>query len=632
MKHGFIKVAAYSPRVTLAAPQANAAATVEAMRRAESAGAKLLVLPELFLSGYSCGDLFFQTKLQEDCLCALQSILDNTKDCKVMTAVGLPLALGNRLYNCAAVLYAGTLLGVVPKTAVPAEEARYFAAAPKENAEILLCGSTVPFGTKQLFSFAELPAFMLGVEICADLWQSVPPSAAHTDAGATVIANLSAATEVLGKTEYRTMLVCTAAAKQKCGYVFASAGAGESTTDLVFGGHTLIAEGQSVLCECAPFAKDSFAVSEIDCAHLLFTRRKESTTATRDDYVCKIVSLGEPVETELTRKVEKLPFLPADRNFDTVLTVQAHGLARRIEAAHAKKAVIGISGGLDSTLALLVAVRAMALLERSASDVLAVTMPCFGTSGRTKNNAEVLCRELGVSYREVDIRAAVEQHFADIGQSKENHDVTFENGQARERTQILMDIANMVGGIVIGTGDLSELALGFATYNGDHRSMYGVNASVPKTLMRRVVRQAAASYRAAGKALLAQCLGDVVDTPISPELLPPKDGEIAQVTEDIVGPYELHDFFLYHLMQGHSPSKIHRLAVYAFDGEYDGETVAKWLYGFVRRFFAQQFKRSCLPDGPQVTEVTLSPRGGYRMPSDACADAFLQEAQALCNR
>ena len=640
MQDGFIKVAAYSPRVKLADPMANALTTVSAMRRAAENGVKLLVLPELSLSGYTCGDLFFQNKLLADCTSALEKILLESADCPVLTVVGMPFRFGSGLYNCAAVLFRGRLLGMIPKTYLPNynefSEARYFTEAPKENYPITLCGCTVLFGKKQLFSLPAIPHCTLAVEICEDLWVPSPPSAAHAAAGATLIANLSASSASIGKSEYRRLLVTSQSARCTCGYIYATAGDGESTTDLVFSGNNMIAEDGAVLAESTPFAKGGFLCTEIDCEKLANDRVRMNTFGGTDIAGYATVACAfEQEETILTRKIEPHPFVPACKNdsncrCDAVLSIQSHGLARRIEAARAKTLVIGISGGLDSALALLASAKALDLLGRPHTDIHAITMPGFGTTARTRSNAEILCRALGTHFTEIPLQAAVEQHFLDIGQDPSLRDVTFENAQARERTQILMDIANKEGGIVIGTGDLSELALGFATYNGDHMSMYSVNASVPKTLLRHMVRHAAEQYAAAGKQELADALLDVVNTPVSPELLPPRDGEIAQVTEDIIGPYELHDFFLYHMLRfGARPRKIFRLACYAFGDVYDAGTVAKWLSVFLRRFFSQQFKRSCLPDGPKVGSVSLSPRGDFRMPSDASADAFVAEAEEI---
>ncbi len=642
MKDGFIKAAAYSPAVALGDPEKNADAAIAAVRRADAAGARILVLPELFLTGYTCADIFFQIKLLRAAEDALGRLLDATSDTRVLCVVGLPVRYGTRLYNCAAVLYGGRLLGVVPKTYIPNYcefyEGRHFAPAPSETGEVTLCGRKTPFGTKLLFAFAGMPDAKVAVEICEDFWVPVPPACAHAGAGATLICNLSASNEAVGKGEYRKMLVESASARCTCGYLYASAGKGESTTDLVFSGHNMLCENGVMLAESQPFADDSFTISEFDCEKLAAERLRMNTFAGYEasGYTEIEIPSGAPVETVLTRAVSRHPFIPdnaseTDSRCDLILEIQSQGLARRMEAAHAKTLVIGVSGGLDSSLALLVAVRACQNLGRNSADVHAVTMPCFGTTARTKSNAEILCRALGVIYTEIDIKRAVDQHFADIGQDPEKFDVTYENAQARERTQILMDIANKESGIVVGTGDLSELALGFATYNGDHMSMYGVNASVPKTLIRYIVRRAAGAYRAEGKTALAEALLDILNTPVSPELLPPtKGGTISQETESIVGPYELHDFFLYHMVRfGCRPRKIFRLALYAFQGEYGAGTIAECLEIFLRRFFAQQFKRSCIPDGPKVGSVALSPRGDFRMPSDMSAEAFLCEIREI---
>ena len=502
MKDGFVKVAAYSPRVALGAPMQNAKTVIDAMHRADAAGAKLLVLPELFLTGYTCADLFFQTKLLTDAVAALARVIEASRGIHVLTLVGLPVAYGNRLYNCAAVVTDGRLLGLVPKSNIPDYrefyESRHFAPALAENVPVTLCGFDVLLGTKQLFTMDEVPAFTLAVEICEDLWVAAPPSLRHAAAGATVIANLSASDELVGKDAYRRMLVSTSSARALCAYIYADAGEGESSTDLVFSAHNLIAENGSLLAEAHPFAPDSFTASEIDCEKLSMERVKMNTFAAFEGggYVRIPFSAGGLAETALTRFVGRHPFVPSDDGekndrCDRILEIQARGLARRMEAAYAKTLVIGLSGGLDSCLALLVAVRACEIAGRPLSDIHAVTMPCFGTTKRTKSNAETLAAALGTTFSDIDIKDAVDIHFRDIGQDPETHDVTYENCQARERTQILMDLANKEGGIVVGTGDLSELALGFATYNGDHMSMYGVNASVPKTLVRHIVRRRA---------------------------------------------------------------------------------------------------------------------------------------------
>ena len=638
MKDGFLKAAAFSPALRVADCTYNAQQILADVQAAAARGVKLAVFPEFCLTGYTCGDLFLQHTLQTGALDALQTVLDGTRTLDTVVLVGLPLLVHGKLYNCAAVLCRGQLLGLVPKTYLPNYgefyEKRQFTPGSTEVETITVCGQQVPFGTSLLFRCRSMPSFVLGVELCEDLWSALPPSTFHALAGATVIANLSASDETVGKAEYRRALVSNQSARLLCGYLYASAGHGESTQDMVFAGHDLIAENGTLLAETAPFA-GGIAETEIDCQRMEAERaRNTSFELSRDGYTTVEFDL-ELTETPLTRWIDPAPFVPGDpkrraERCELILKMQADGLAKRLEHAHAKTAVIGISGGLDSCLALLVAVRAMKQLGRPASDVLAVTMPCFGTTHRTRSNAEILCDELNVSFQEIDIANTVHSHFADIGQDENVLDVTFENGQARVRTLELMDIANRTGGLVVGTGDLSELALGWATYNGDHMSMYGVNAGVPKTLVRHLVR-----YEAdiAATPALKEVLLDILDTPVSPELLPAKDnGEIAQRTEDLVGPYELHDFYLYYVLRfGFGPAKIFRLARAAFAGreEYPDAVLYKWLRNFYWRFFAQQFKRSCLPDGPKIGSVTLSPRGDWRMPSDACAALWLAELEQL---
>ena len=637
MKDGFLKAAAFSPALRVADCTYNAQQILADVQAAAARGVKLAVFPEFCLTGYTCGDLFLQHTLQTGALDALQTVLDGTRTLDTVVLVGLPLLVHGKLYNCAAVLCRGQLLGLVPKTYLPNYgefyEKRQFTPGSTEVETITVCGQQVPFGTSLLFCCRSMPSFVLGVELCEDLWSALPPSTFHALAGATVIANLSASDETVGKAEYRRALVSNQSARLLCGYLYASAGHGESTQDMVFAGHDLIAENGTLLAETAPFA-GGIAETEIDCQRMEAERaRNTSFELSRDGYTTVEFDL-ELTETPLTRWIDPAPFVPGDpkrraERCELILKMQADGLAKRLEHAHAKTAVIGISGGLDSCLALLVAVRAMKQLGRPASDVLAVTMPCFGTTHRTRSNAEILCDELQVSFKEIDIAETVHSHFRDIGQDESVLDVTFENGQARVRTLELMDTANRTGGLVVGTGDLSELALGWATYNGDHMSMYGVNAGVPKTLVRHLVH-----YEAdiAATDALRTVLLDILDTPVSPELLPAKDGEIAQKTEDLVGPYELHDFYLYQVLRfGFGPAKIFRLAKAAFAGcpEYPDNVLYKWLRNFYWRFFAQQFKRSCLPDGPKVGSVTLSPRGDWRMPSDACAALWLAELEQL---
>ena len=637
MKDGFLKAAALSPALRVADCAYNAGQIAEAMQACAGRGIKLAVFPELALTGYTCGDLFFQQALQQAALQGLAQILQASEGLDLIALVGLPVAVNGKLYNCAAVVCGGRLLGLVPKTCLPNYgefyEKRHFAPGDKKVRTVTVCGQQVPFGTQLLFQCRQMPAFVLGVELCEDLWSALPPSTFHALAGATVIANLSASDETVGKAEYRRALVANQSARLLCCYLYASAGHGESTQDMVFAGHDLVAENGVLLAETEPF-KGGDAVSELDCARML-AERARNTSFVPNDEGYQVVGFDLAVtETVLTRWVDPAPFVPGDarrraERCELILRMQADGLAKRIEHTHAKTAVIGISGGLDSCLALLVAARAMRQLDRPASDVLAVTMPCFGTTKRTRSNAEILCQELGVSFREVNITATVRSHFADIGHDGQTPDVTFENSQARVRTLELMDIANLNGGFVVGTGDLSELALGWATYNGDHMSMYGVNAGVPKTLVRHLVRYEADT---APTGALRRVLLDILDTPVSPELLPAKDGEIAQRTEELVGPYELHDFYLYYVLRfGFGPRKIFRLAKAAFAGrpEYTDQVLHKWLRSFYWRFFAQQFKRSCLPDSPKVGSVTLSPRGDWRMPSDASAAAWLAELETL---
>ncbi len=637
MKDGYIKVAAGVPTCTVADVRANTESVKELIDRADKERVNLLVLPELCLTGYTCGDLFFSDTLLTAAQNALLEVTDYTEGKYPVTVVGVPLMYRSKLYNCAAVLCDGAILGIVPKTHLPnhAEfyEKRQFTSAAdlEENACFYVGDQPVAFGTDLVFCHEEMREYAFGIEICEDLWAPNQPAEALVQSGATIIVNPSASNETVGKAEYREGLVRYSSARLLCGYVYASASIGESTQDTVFGGHCLIAENGAILAENKPFAGETLLISEIDVKKLASERLKNTSFV--DDYSAISVMFEQSVQqTKLTRRFTKTPFVPSEQadlleRCETILNIQSYGLCKRLRHTGAKKAVLGISGGLDSTLALLVAVRAMKLLGRPVSDVLAVTMPGFGTTGRTRTNAEVLCERLGVSFREVNITAAVRQHFADIGQDENNHDVTYENAQARERTQVLMDIANQLGGLVIGTGDLSELALGWATYNGDHMSMYGVNASVPKTLVRVLVRREAETLGGD----LQTVLEDILDTPVSPELLPSDDnGDIAQKTEDLVGPYELHDFFLYHLLRyGEGPKKIYRLAKMTFAGEYDGATILHWLEVFIKRFLSQQYKRSCLPDGPKIGSVSLSPRGDWRQPSDASAAVWLEELRQI---
>lgn len=638
MKDGFIKVAAVTPQVRVADVAYHVQQIKEAMEQSAKAGVMITVFPELCLTGYSCHDLFYQRTLLQQAKSGLLSLAKKTETLPGIYFVGLPWEWQGKLYNVAAALHGGKVLGLVPKTYLPtyAEfyEGRQFTCGMQQVVMANLPGQkeAIPFGTNQLFACREIPELVIASELCEDLWTPCPPSGAHCMHGATVIANLSASDEVTGKNAYRRSLVANTSARLYCAYLYACAGEGESTQDVVYSGHNLLAENGSILAESELFAT-GMITTEIDVYAIASKRHMMSTYESKldDTYYVSEFSLPQ-VETSLTRFIDKAPFVPSDeatlrKRCEEILDIQSIGLKKRLAHTGAKTAVIGISGGLDSTLALLVTVRAFDMLKLSRAGIIAVTMPGFGTTDRTYQNAVSMIKSLGVTFREVSIKKAVQVHFQDIGQDEHCHDVTYENGQARERTQILMDIANKEGGMVIGTGDMSELALGWATYNGDHMSMYGVNASVPKTLVRYLVRYYA-MYLADEK--LSKVLYDVLDTPVSPELLPPKDGVIAQKTEELVGPYELHDFFLYHLMRyGSEPTKVFRMAKYAFAGEYDDATILKWMHTFYRRFFTQQFKRSCLPDGPKVGTVSLSPRGDLRMPSDACANLWLEQIASL---
>lgn len=636
MKDGFIAVAAATPTVVVADCETNATAIIAAVNDAAGRGAKVIALPELCVTGYTCSDLFWQKKLLDDAYCALERIAHETKCLDALIFVGLPLRAHGKLYNVAAACAHGRVIGFVPKQNLPAYnefyETRHFTPGEGDMGTVVFAGEEVPFGQNLLFACESLPDLVVAAEICEDLWVPAPPSTQHALAGATLICNLSASDEMVGKSDYRRSLVAGQSARLVCAYLYATAGEGESTTDLVFGGQNMIAENGSVLAESTSFA-NGVIVADIDVERLAGERRRLTTYPTADDEGYRTVSFSLRVEdTALSRVFDADPFVPADESTlaarcDEILSIQTLGLKKRLAHTHATSAVVGISGGLDSTLALLVTARAFDALGFDRSGIVAITMPGFGTTDRTYTNATEMVRRLGATLEEIPIGDAVLQHFSDIGHDPSCHDVTYENSQARERTQILMDRANQTGGLVVGTGDLSELALGWATYNGDHMSMYAVNSSVPKTLVRHLVRFCADTC---GDERLAAVLLDVLDTPVSPELLPPENGAIAQKTEDLVGPYELHDFFLYQMMRfGFCPSKIFRIARIAFAKRYDDETILKWLRTFYRRFFAQQFKRSCLPDGPKIGSIAVSPRGDLRMPSDACARSWLAEIDGL---
>lgn len=637
MKHGFVKVAAITPDMRVADVVYNTEEICRRMEEAVEAGAKVLVFPELAITGYTCGDLFFQDALLNSAEEGLRTIIESSKGKDALVFVGLPFSHAGKLYNVAAAVNDGELLGLTTKTFLPNYdeyyEMRYFQPGPTTTEQIEFDGKKVVFGPQILFECREMKELVVAAEVCEDVWAPVSPSVPAAIQGATIIANCSASDESLGKETYRRELIKGQSVKLIAGYVYASAGYGESTTDLVFSGHNLIAEKGTILAESEKY-RNGIVYSEIDVKRLAWERRKNTTfQMTHFPYETVHVPFSlQREETVLTRKVLQTPFVPESEEEKKIqcketLMIQAMALKKRLEHTHCKSAVVGISGGLDSTLAILVTAKAYDLLGLDRKDILGVTMPCFGTTDRTYQNACLLVEKLGATLKEVDIKEAVTLHFKDIDHDMDVHDVTYENSQARERTQVLMDIANQTNGMVIGTGDMSELALGWATYNGDHMSMYAVNASLTKTFIKHVVRYYAETCE---ETELREVLLDILDTPVSPELLPPKDGEIAQKTEDLVGPYELHDFYLYYMLRyGYEPSKIYRLAKYAFDGVYDDETILKWLKKFYWRFFSQQFKRSCVPDGPRVSGISLSPRGDWRMPSDACVAVWMKELDEL---
>ena len=634
MKHGFVKVAAATPKIKVADTVYNTEQIRLLMTESAAWGARITVFSELCITGYTCQDLFLQEKLLSGAKEALMQLAEASASLPGIYFVGLPYEINGKLYNVAAAISDGQVLGMVPKSYIPNYnefyEVRHFTSGAELSVSVTLPdGSDVLVDREQMFVCEQMPKLKIAVELCEDLWTPNPPSIAHALSGADVIVNLSASNEITGKSEYRKELVCGQSARLISAYIYASAGEGESTQDLVFAGHNMIAENGRMLAESERFGH-GVIYTEIDVEKLTAERRRMTTFVTEDHY-SEVTFELEQEETKLTRYIDPAPFVPGNKNdrdkrCDEILMIQAMGLKKRLEHTGAG-AVVGISGGLDSTLALLVTVRAFDLLGRDRKEITAVTMPGFGTTDRTYDNAVNLIRCLGAEFVEVDIKNAVNVHFADIGQDASVHDVTYENSQARERTQILMDIANKKHALVIGTGDLSELALGWATYNGDHMSMYAVNASVPKTLVRHLVRYYADTC---GDELLEKTLLDVLDTPVSPELLPPEDGKISQKTEDLVGPYELHDFFLYYMLRfGFAPEKIYRLARIAFGETYEDAFILKWLKTFYRRFFAQQFKRSCLPDGPKVGSVAVSPRGDLRMPSDACYTIWKAELDKI---
>ena len=640
MRHGFLRVAAATPVIRVADCRYNADKIMKLIDMAEQREIKLIVFPELSVTGYTCGDLFLQDSLLRGAESAISDITQHTRGKELVVIVGFPYTVKDKLYNTAAVLQNGKVLGLVPKVNIPNYtefyEARHFAEGILRPVPVQFLGKEVYFGSRLLFQCKAMPEFILGVEICEDLWIPQSPSIEHCIAGAALIANLSASDELTGKDTYRRELVKLQSAKLICGYIYADAGEGESTTDVVFAGHNLIAENGTVLSEAAVF-ENGIIFSEIDLGRLKSERRRMNTYPKQNLEEYQVVSFDferkeELVELTLTRGIDPAPFVPSnlaerDKRCRDIIHIQACGLKTRLAHINCRSAAVGISGGLDSTLALLVTDKAFDMLGLDKKGILAVTMPCFGTTDRTYRNAVELAKCLGVTLLEVPIKEAVELHFRDIGHDERQHDLTYENSQARERTQVLMDIAGKYNGFVVGTGDMSELALGWATYNGDHMSMYGVNASVPKTLVRYLVGYFA---DAAKDRRLGDILLDILDTPVSPELLPPENGKITQKTEDIVGPYELHDFFLYYILRfGFGPAKVFRLAKAAFTDIYSDQIILKWLRVFYQRFFMQQFKRSCLPDGPKVGSVSVSPRGDLRMPSDASAALWMSELDKL---
>lgn len=632
MQHGFVKVCAATTPIKVADVQFNTQRIIDAIEASYKKGSSVTVFPELCICGYTCGDLFNQRMLLEAVEKAIANIAKATENKNILVFVGAPIVCDGKLYNSAVAISYGNVLGVIPKTFLPNYnefyEQRYFVSAPKSLKEISICGRIVPFGTNIIFQCEDNADLTVAVELCEDLWAPQSPSVSHALAGANVIANLSCSDELDGKAEYRKDLVKVQSAKLVCGYIYSNAGDGESTTDVVYSGHNLICENGTVLAESALF-ENGLLYSELD-VQLLSDERKKTASSFFADAVdnYKIIEFkGNPIEGELTRNFPLMPFVPTESDklserMDLILTMQSKGLEKRIIHTGVKTAVIGISGGLDSTLALLVVCRAFKNLNKDLKDIIAVTMPGFGSTNKTKNNAIKLIETLGVTCKTIPITKSSEQHFQDIGQEKCKYDTTFENAQARIRTLILMDLANKYNGLVIGTGDLSELALGWATYNGDHMSMYSVNCSVPKTLVKELVKSEGARFGGEVKKIL----DSILQTEISPELLPINNGVQEQKTEDIIGPYILHDFFLYYAVRwGFKPEKIAYIAEYTFDGKYDRVTIIKWLKVFYKRFFSQQYKRSCIPDGVKVGLVSLSPRGDWRMPSDALSDLWLND-------
>lgn len=633
MKNGFIRVGYATPDIKVADVVNNEGEIIKKIDWAYENKLSILTLPELCVTGYTCGDLFFQQKLLAEAEAAVLRIAEHTKGMQLFVFVGAPIRKDGKLYNCAVAIFDGRILGFVPKTFIPNynefQEVRYFAEGPKSG-EIMFNGEKYPFGSKLLFNSSTVSELSIAAEICEDLWVADPPSNSHAQAGATIICNLSASNETVNKEEYRRELVKNQSARLMCAYVYASAGLGESTTDLVFSAHSLICEDGVIMKESSLFKNESGFV-EVDLQKLTMERTRNNCFVQKDSEYKTVYFDFAPDDAQLSYKISQSPFVPSvddelTHRCEKILTMQAVALKKRLEHIGSGSLVLGISGGLDSCLALLVCARTMDMLNLPRKNVLAVTMPCFGTTERTRKNAFDLCGELGVSFKEISIFDSVIKHFEDIGHDRDDHSVVYENAQARERMQVLMDLANKMNGIVVGTGDLSEMALGWATFNGDHISMYSVNGDIPKTLVRYLVRHEA---ERSGEGL-KNTLYSILDTPVSPELLPAENGKISQKTEEIVGPYELHDFFIYYCLRfGFSPAKIYLLAKNAFDGVYDDETILKWLKSFYKRVFAQQYKRSTMPDGPKIGSVGLSPRGDLRLPSDAVSRLWLDEANSL---
>lgn len=632
MLYGFIRCASATPDVKVADCKYNCENIIKMINKAEKNSTELIVFPELCITGYTCGDLFLQRILINSALEQLLYMVDKTKNLNIISVVGVPIEYEGKLYNCAAVFSRGNIMGIVPKTFIPNYnefyEKRHFEKAFKGIKTITLNNKEINFGTNILFCSQSKKEFIFSVEICEDLWTAIPPSSYHAKAGAVIIANLSAGNEITGKDVYRKSLVSNQSARIISGYIYTCAGEGESTTDAVFSGHNIICENGKLLNESQRF-KNGITYSDIDTEFIINERRRNSSFELDSEGYIKVFFDIEDINCQTMRFIDSKPFVPSDlsqrnKRCSEIITIQSMGLKKRIEHIGCKNIILGISGGLDSTQALIVAANTFKLMGLDNKGIITVTMPCFGTTDRTYNNAVKLCKVLGTTLLEINIKDSVIKHFEDISHDINNHDLTYENSQARERTQILMDLSSKYNGFVVGTGDLSELALGFATYNGDHMSMYGVNASVPKTLIRYLIKYTSENTK---DEQLKVILNDILDTPVSPELLPPeKDGKIKQVTEDIVGPYELHDFFLYNMIrQGFEPEKILYLAEIAFKGKYDRETILKWLKNFYKRFFSQQFKRSCLPDGPKVGSVSLSPRSDWRMPSDASVSMWIDK-------